>query len=181
MNDVLSYTDPAALHAAIDRNLRSDPLALFAADARVLGTSQAGRYAPHNRHLLADPWVARSVSEAARDDDGISGLPADGSAVIVRSNLFSTTEFPGDEWHRSAEPLRSDGEPLSPGYGTCHRCDLSTSLSLSLGLVVEQKPLTVFHISRGRFVVEFATCDKCTHYLNLTYGPIVKVISRGTV
>jgi hypothetical protein len=182
VNDYMSITDPAALHAAVERNLHDDPFVFMVADATADGVMQATAYAPHNKDLLSTDWIKKAVHEAARDDDGILGLPADGSAVVVLSHDYSTTEFPADEWHRRAHPLSERGEPVTANPGSCHRCDVSHVVAMILyDSVPVRKQLTVFHIARGRFVVEFAVCDQC--YFDLTLGgtPIVQVVSRGAV
>lgn len=180
MNDLERLEAAAAMHAAVSARLRLDPLALLDADNLVTGVGQAVAYAPDNKWLMADAWVSQVVADAARDDDGIMGLPVDGGAVIVRACEFSTQGEDG--WHRKGEPLRADGGPTNQvGMGWCDRCELSPVLSRAMGIEREMKSLIQFHISSGRFVVEFGVCDDCAHALTLTVGPILQAVTRGSV
>jgi len=179
----LHIEDPEQLHATVDRRLHDDPFALMVADATVSASVAASSYARDNRHLLEDDWVRRSVEAVARDDDNPRGLPDPYLAVIVTSQAMSSTEFAGDEWHRTVHPLPKKGGPVSEAEGICDRCDVGNLyLRELLGLEpATRKPLAIFHLARSRFIVEFRVCDECFRELTFMYGPILQVVRRGTV
>ena len=167
MTDYLTITDPQTLREAVSHELHTNPFAFMVADATVDGVAAAVAFAPDNKHLQDhDRWVAESITEATREDDGIRNLPAPGEAFIVSSAAYSFEEF-GEHggWHRRAESLPEDGGPLHrQRTGKCHRC---TWL-----LDGETTPVAVFHIAHGRVVVEFVVCYPCVALLALEHGPI---------
>jgi hypothetical protein len=182
MTDYLSIKDPAELHAAVERAMHENPFAAMVAEVTVDELADARQYAPHNQRLLDNEWVQLVVAETAHSED-VSQTVERGRACIVRVSEFAVEGF-GDVAPRKRHeyPLRDDrGAVHDTGAGVCDRCGTLDFLAQQVAAPFVQRPVVVFHIARGRFVVEFVVCDNCFRELSLSYGPVVQVVPRGAV
>lgn len=122
-----------SVYAVVARGLRGGSAALHLVDARVpigppLEESTGGRFLISAVHgLIGDQMVERAPVMAfelgfrvgGRDveltPDGIrAGYPSATGDVVVFVHGLCESE---DVWHRSARPVRADGEPQPGGYG----------------------------------------------------------------
>ena len=109
--------------------------------------------------LEDEPFVFDAMRDAT-SGEGFDAEPDPGKAIVVLANGFDLARSGVRLWSYASDV---EGSIISrDDHLPCHRCDLSR--------VVEGRMRTtdtiagVFHIARGRYVVEFALCADCVRY-----------------
>ncbi|MWB98306.1 hypothetical protein [Agromyces seonyuensis] len=181
----LNATTPEELRRAVAES--ADPIhALdFVLDLQASAEARAfcTRDGADNGWLLAlgDAFIDHTMAEAtsgtglrhsdlARRHEG----PDPGRAIVVRASDYDIEQTVVEASQNTAASWRrwlyiseiENGAWRNTGVGPCDRCDLPPQLRLDhheAGRIAG-----VFHVSRGRYVVEFALCATCLDfYTNL--------------
>ncbi|WP_411721022.1 hypothetical protein [Mycetocola sp.] len=168
----LNATTPEELRTAVEqnRNQFSDLIADLEVDALTEAKASVGDRAMPWLLRLNDSFIERAMAEATLAT-GFKTPPDPGKAIIVLSNGFAISEmgdpeFYGFRWWKYVSDLTGPTWVTPGALLPCHRCDPAGWIKGPY----EARPIeAVFHVARGRCVVEFAFCADCvTHYLALS-------------
>ncbi|WP_431220995.1 hypothetical protein [Leifsonia xyli] len=105
-----------------------------------------------------EPFIADAM-HSATSGEGFDTEPEPGRAILVFANSFAMAYRGVRLWTYISDV--ADSFIHAGDQVPCHRCELMNGIT---GSATEDRPIAgVFHLARGRYVVEFALCLDCIH------------------